>query len=763
MKERRMRRFQILREEGRPIVLLLTAFSLAILAVLGYALAEMQRASTDTTMNYVQNLTKQLTDMVDLEIGSGRIQLSSIGDSFEHVVFKEDDVGFEEFVTRKQKVCSFDFLVLEDTRKNRVASAGVLPSGYTADPESFRDLKTSRWAQESKTCRAGIEDENVIYAMPLYDEEGQMGFLWAGNTAESMRELICSRSFDGRAYSCIINKNGNLVLASDRREEFQNLAYIFSSGADEKLQADMETMEANIEAGQSGIFRFVTQGGHDVYLAYTPMSGGERVMLTIVPTDLLSTQYDNFVYLATVAVVGTLLVFMGFLILLTRSYRANRRELEHLAFYDEVTGGGNNQDFCRRYRALCRQRDAREYAVALLDVVNFREINKQFGVEQGNAVLRHLHQVITGHLDEEAGEFAARSEMDHFFLCLKEQTPDGVQGRLDAIVAKANTSFEGTHLPRHHLAFRMAASFVEDGETDPVVLEDWVRAVLKMTDAAPGKCAFHSKDFEARVYREQELEGAFEGALAAGDFQVYFQPKVSLGKGSVEGAEALVRWQHPKRGLVPPNEFIPILEGNGKILRLDKYVFEKVCLWIKARQRSGERAIPVSVNLSRSHLLDEDFLSWFVEETDRHGVDHDLIEFELTESSFMDEGQIEKMRDYIARMHAQGFRLSIDDFGTGYSSISLLREFDVDVLKLDRTFFLDIDDRKAQDVVRCLVDLARKLNIRVVVEGIETKKQIDYLKQLSCDVVQGYFFSRPLPEGKFNAWYRGFDFTEYET
>lgn len=741
----------------------LAVFSLVILAVLGYSLAEMQRTSTITAKHYAQSLAAQLTNTIDLEFSGRRVQVASIGDSFEKVVEKEDDAGLDEFIARKKTVCGFDFIALEDTKNDRLSTAGIEPEKRDAALAFLRGLDTTRLAYEGRNCRAGIEDENVIYAMPLYQGDVHIGFLWAGHTAESMQNIIRSRSFQEKTYSCIIDKDGKLVLSADHREAFQALAHIFERGNDEQLKKNMQQMESNIEAEQSGVFSFATDTGSRAYLAYTPMYGGERVMLTIMPTNIFSEDYGAFVYLAALAVAGTLLVFMGFLALLMRSHRVNRKELEHLAFFDEVTGGGNNQAFCMRYRELCRQADATQYAVALLDVVNFKTINKKFGSEQGNAVLRYLYEVIDGELDQSKGEFAARSEMDHFFLLLREQQPEGVQRRLDAVVERVNNLQKGAspaHL-RHHLTFRMAAGFVTGREIDPMVLEDRVRSVLKMTESVPGKCAFYSDALAKRIRREQELDGAFEAALAGEEFQLYFQPKVSLSKGRIEGAEVLVRWLHPKQGLVPPNDFIPVLERNGKILRLDKYIFEKTCIWLQKREARGEAAIPVSVNLSRSHLLDENFLAWFVDTADRYGVRHELIEFELTESTFMDQEQIQQMRDYIVQMHELGFRLSIDDFGIGYSAISLLRQFDVDVIKLDRTFFLELDDHKARDVISCLIALAQKLSIGVVAEGIETLKQIDCLKALGSDVVQGYFFSRPLPEKEFDDWYRTFDYGAY--
>lgn len=744
----------------RGAIFALVVFSLIILAALGYSLVGIRQTSISETTNYVQNLTKQLTNTVDLEISGRRVQLVSVGDSFEQVVAKKDDEAVQEFITRKQKLCGFDFIVLEDTRSGRTAMAGTLPEEYTDGVSVLHSLETSQKARDEGVCEVGIENENVICAMPLYDEAGHIGFIWAGNTAESMRDIIHLHSFRQRIYSCIIDKNGDIILSADKREQFKNLETVFKEGKDAKLQKNLKEMEKNIAKDKSGIFSFVTEDSHEVYLAYNSMDESRWIMLTIVPTDLLSADYGRFVYLASAAVIGTLLVFMCFFIILTQIYRHNRKRLEQLAYSDDITGGGNNQAFCLEYRHLYRKKGVKGYAVVLLDVVNFKEINKKFGAKQGDEILRYIYEVICGSLDKDRGEFAARSEMDHFFICLKEGQEEGIQKRLDDITTRIDL-LDKVNLPNYQIFFRMAAVFATEKDRDPIMLEDKGRSILKMSEAVPGKCVFYSRELERRIHREQELDDAFESALAAEEFHVYFQPKVSVGKGSIEGAEALVRWLHPKWGVVPPGDFIPMLEGNGKIVRLDKYVFEKVCRWIKKRENAGEPDIPISVNLSRSNLMDENFFAWFAETADRYEVRHDLIEFELTESTFMVRDQIQQMRDYINQMHELDFRVSIDDFGIGYSSISLLGEFDVDVFKLDRTFFIGLDSPKSQNIISCIVDLAEKLDVGIVVEGIETMKQIEYLQKLRCDVVQGYFFSKPLPENEFEQWYSTFDFNKY--
>lgn len=232
-------------------------------------------------------------------------------------------------------------------------------------------------------------------------------------------------------------------------------------------------------------------------------------------------------------------------------------------------------------------------------------------------------------------------------------------------------------------------------------------------------------------------------------FRFTCSPRCGWKTGSLGGAEALVRWNHPRRGMIYPSDFIPLFEKNGKICRLDFYVFEEVCRAIHRWARNGMRLFPVSVNLSRQHFDDPEVLLKFKDIADRYEIPAGLLELELTESIFFDDQRIENVKHQIRKMHRLGFRCSLDDFGAGYSSLGLLMEFDVDAVKLDRRFFLDVSREKTQVVVRSIVELAEKLGADIVAEGIETPEQLAFLKTVGCRLVQGYIFSKPLPLPEF--------------
>lgn len=262
-------------------------------------------------------------------------------------------------------------------------------------------------------------------------------------------------------------------------------------------------------------------------------------------------------------------------------------------------------------------------------------------------------------------------------------------------------------------------------------------------------CAFYSEEDRKRLYREKEMENQMDSALASNEFEAYLQPKLDISSGRIVGAEALVRWNNPARGLVPPNDFIPFFERNGFIIQIDLFVFEQVCDRLRRWIDAGITPSCISVNLSRVHLNDPDFLAPFITIKDRYAIPTEYLEFELTESLLTE--NIALVISSINRIHDAGFSCSLDDFGSGYSSLNLLADVPVDTVKLDGNFFrtLKMTDYRKRTIIESIIDVAKKLKMTTVAEGIETKEQLAYLRWIHCDQAQGYVISKPLPVDMF--------------
>ncbi len=241
------------------------------------------------------------------------------------------------------------------------------------------------------------------------------------------------------------------------------------------------------------------------------------------------------------------------------------------------------------------------------------------------------------------------------------------------------------------------------------------------------------------------------GALERNEFEVYMQPKVDLKTGEISGAEALVRWNHPELGLLNPIRFIPIFEKNGFITKLDKFVFDQVCLYLRSWLNLGYHVVPVSVNVSRIHFLNANFVHDYNKIKENYNIPDNLIEIEITESVVFSNEKEDEIFTVMRKFRNDGFDISMDDFGSGYSCLGLLKDMPIDTLKLDKIFLEHIEDYSSQIIVNNIVNMAKNLNLNVISEGVETDMQVDFLRDIGCDMAQGFIFEKPIPISEFNA------------
>ncbi|MEG0378169.1 MAG: EAL domain-containing protein, partial [Eubacterium sp.] len=259
---------------------------------------------------------------------------------------------------------------------------------------------------------------------------------------------------------------------------------------------------------------------------------------------------------------------------------------------------------------------------------------------------------------------------------------------------------------------------------------------------------FYNDDIRNRILEKQEIENDMQRGIDHEEFMVYIQPKYSLKTLSIKSGEALVRWKHPKKDIIPPDMFIPLFEENGFIVQLDMYMLKKVCKQLRTWIDSGKTPVSISVNQSRLHLHNPNYLRTIIQILETYQISPKWIELEITESAFFED--TEKMIEILNSLHEAGFKISMDDFGSGYSSLNMLQEITVDVLKIDKNFFKDSSNSdRGKKIVDNIITMASDLDIVVVAEGVETKEQVEFLKKTDCDLVQGYFFSKPLPMDEF--------------
>jgi diguanylate cyclase (GGDEF)-like protein/PAS domain S-box-containing protein len=430
--------------------------------------------------------------------------------------------------------------------------------------------------------------------------------------------------------------------------------------------------------------------------------------------------------------------------------RQGQEQLDRLAHYDPLTDLPNRLLLQSQLRHAVEQARRREQSLAVLTINldNFTFINESLGHEAGDELLVALAHRLRERVREE--DTLARTGGDEFVLVL-----EGLHQSLDAhVVATALLASIAVPfvLADGHEAYLQASIgisvFPQDGGSDQDLLRASDTAMHRAKDQGGAQFAFHASGSHTIALAQLELDAALRRAMERHEFELHYQPKVVLAGGFVTGAEALLRWRHPGKGMIPPMEFVPVAEKSGYIGTIGTWVIDEVCRQLRAWQDEGIAVLPVAVNVSARQFRGSDLEALIRGALDRHGVAPQLLAVELTESMLMDAPDEAASR--LARLKKIGIRLSLDDFGTGYSSLAYLSRFPIDELKIDRSFVESItSDPDAAAIATSVVALAHRMRLKVVAEGVETEAQLGYLRKHGCDEMQGFVFSRPLPAAEF--------------
>jgi len=424
-----------------------------------------------------------------------------------------------------------------------------------------------------------------------------------------------------------------------------------------------------------------------------------------------------------------------------------KRSLErirYMAYYDDMTGLPNRRFFTNRLEEKLRAaaKDAKRLAVCYLDVDRFKLVNASFGREFGDMLLLHIAERLVRCLPEQGD--LARMEGDEF-VALLDDVGEGqdVATRLDELMAVLEAPFELSGVPLHISVSIGVAVFDGGAEDAGTLLKKADTALHRVKENGKNHYLLHAPDMDYIAIHKLTIQHEMHQALQTGQFLLHYQPQYDLASGKIVGMEALIRWQHPQRGLVPPGHFIPAAEESGIIVSLGDWVIEEACRQNKAWQEAGLARMPVSVNLSFRQFSQRNLTDKIAEVLRQTGLEARYLELEITESMTMD---VERASQCLKELTELGVNISIDDFGTGYSSFHYLKKLPIARLKIDRSFVRDIEqDPNDAAIVAAIIAMAHNLQLQVIAEGVESESQVHFLRSHRCDEMQGYFGSPPLP------------------
>ncbi|MFO1399823.1 MAG: EAL domain-containing protein [Steroidobacteraceae bacterium] len=438
--------------------------------------------------------------------------------------------------------------------------------------------------------------------------------------------------------------------------------------------------------------------------------------------------------------------------------RRSEARIQHLAYFDQLTGLPNRQQFVRELRRAIRQtrRSDRHVAVLYIDLDQFKRINDTLGHSVGDALLKSVGARLESSVrasdfvarvlpaDGQAVHFARLGGDEFVALITGARSHEEVDGVATRILETLGAPFR---YEEHQLVVTPSigvAIYPEHGRAVEDLLMHADAAMYQAKAAGRNRRCFYSSTMTARSLERLELENDLRVALAGGALQLYYQPKVAVASGRIHGVEALLRWHHPARGWIAPSQFIPLAEETGLITRLGEFVLERACRQVRAWELGGLGVPHVAVNVSSQQFAQGAICDVALRKVWEAGIRPEAIQLEITETLMLQD--VDENIGILRRLREAGFSLAVDDFGTGYSSLSYLKKFPIDALKIDRSFVCNLHtDHDDAAICAAILAMAHELGLEVVAEGVENEEQLDFLRSHHCDVVQGYLTGVPLP------------------
>lgn len=435
-----------------------------------------------------------------------------------------------------------------------------------------------------------------------------------------------------------------------------------------------------------------------------------------------------------------------------RAYEEASATVERLTGYDDVTGLLKYERFLIEAKRVLRLADEKEpFVVVYSDISNFKYINENYGYSVGNAILKDFADFLT--VDDTVNVCSSRVVSDNIVSLVRlrnvmteAQCLETVMLLNDKFVEMQRKKSGDRNIMINSGIYRLENNLVDVATA--VANANLARKRSKLSGMP--RCVMFNEEMDLEIRHQIEFTKNMKQGLENREFVVYYQPKIESERQKIVGAEALIRWIKPDGSMIFPNQFIPIFEKNGSIIHLDYFVYEEVCRYLRNRLDKNQEVVPISMNVSRIHLENYRTVKFIEELIKKYRIDPELLEFELTENIYVE--NLTTALHMVEELKALGVKVSIDDFGSGYSSLNVLKQLSFDVLKLDKDFLRDYELKQNDEIViSSIVEMAKRLKVIVLCEGVETEQQVSFLRDIGCDLMQGYYFSKPVDVKTFNS------------
>lgn len=615
----------------------------------------------------------------------------------------------------------------------------------------------------------------ISIIMPISDENSKTcyGVLGINIKLEYIKNYILEKQQPNEISTIIID--GNKKILSHPNSKYLN------TNVSDYLYYDIKTADDKIKAQE--IFSYSIDGQRNLAVI-TDLPGYSWLIMTTVPQSYSQKQIAPLAHSITIILIGSILILLIIMITISKKIAAPLEKitaaakevakgnysfrisstakdeigelaraidtsihaLRHRALFDELTQIYNEYAVTSLMQTLFKKNPSSSFAIIRFDIARFKLINDMFGEHKGDDLLRYIANIL---IDQVSPESAfGRLNNDVFCICRKYTTKDELIGFIDKL---------SLHIEVFPINFNLIPYFgicIANPSSMPSVsiLLDWSKLALNTIKGSTlTNYAFYDSTMRNQLLTEGKIEREMVKALETKQFQVFLQPKCNIQTSKVVGAEALVRWIHPTDGFMNPSLFVPLFEKNGFIIRLDEYVWEETCRILREWLDKSYPVVPISINISRIHMFDPEFIKKLIHLVETYQIPTHLLELEFTEGVFVED--VNRLYSIMNQLREKGFILAMDDFGSGYSSLNMLKEGPVDVIKIDREFLNEtVTTDNGKIVIRNTISMINQLHKGIVAEGVETMEQANFLLSVGCNIAQGFYYSKPIPQSEFEKF-----------
>lgn len=704
----------------------------------------LKELTNESIFTSITEIGRQNAGKLNLKIDSQMKFVDQIVHTIENGNFKSVEEILKSFGS-DYKSHNFRRLMILDKEGNGITNDNIKINNYPNISEFF--LYENVCLTENRP--SSFSDDYINIYSKTFTFNNAEYVLFATINTEEYEQILSQRVFNGKGGTLLLNNKGQVLIDSYGLTEnndnnfYEYLIKKYNLNDNTKVFNKIKTMREKITNNEVGNLN-LKLGKNEYFLNYEKLGINGWYVITIAPNTVIAKETTEFLSLSFIICIVFCFIVISILIYIDVSNQIQKQKLYNIAYIDPITLLGNEVYFKEKGEKFLQESSRNNYIIAL-DINKFKALNNIYGYKFCNKILKTLGEKLENLLPD--NNITCRMSNDIFVTIFNYER--GIERLLNQIFNDISNFTIDNKKVQVNLSIGVYKIMPEENDINKV-LDKAYMARAKIKGVYDKNYYIFDEVLENKLIEEQKIESSMESALKKKEFKVVYQPKMHVKNEKLYGAEALVRW-YKDGNIIPPGKFIPLFEKNKFIIKLDLYMFEQVCKDMSMWKEKYNFVPTISINVSKEHFANENFIDEYAKIVDKYKIERNKIDIEITESATTEE-KVDTLK-ILNNIKAKGFLISIDDFGTGYSSLSMLQNMPIDIIKIDKVFVDKADLNSDNNIINYIMFIAKHLGVKTIVEGVETKEQVEFIKKIKSDIIQGYYYSKPISKEEFEVYF----------